>query len=424
MKVYKLLDILLSPPKNYSSFTYKDQLKQIFNKRLIFNPKKMFRFIVLGYMIGMSYLLFPIAIILQKIGYRFVDIDLDQIGSVFYLDVLIREDKITQKTKPEKTLVLFPYCEFGNRYLLDLYKEHVTFIKNPFLKFLLSPFFVSDVFMMDSSYRYDLVHHGESVSHRVWQKYTKEHGRPLIKMPFPDVEKAKSSLSGFVPIDRPFVALHARDMGFYNISSQNTRNVDIFTYRSAIKYLISRGFVVIRLGDKNMVDVAPLLKECGNMLFDYAHSPIKSEMMDIYLLSHCAFMIGCTSGPSMVPPLFHINCVLTGWLNVSNALFFMKDDITTFKKFRYKKDNKLVPFGRLFEPPFSLNPSQKDLDERGIFLEENTEQEILDTVVEFLENKSHHVSERQKRAKEYIMPENYAWGAMGNFSNTILKEYF
>ena len=277
---------------------------------------------------------------------------------------------------------------------------------------------------MDSSYKYDFVYHRESVSHKIWNEYLQTYKRPLIKMPAEDIKRAKMLLGQFVPIKKKFVVIHARDIGFYGNVNQNTRNADIFTYKAAIKYLIKQGYVVIRIGDKNMVKITPLLMECGEMLFDYAHSAIKSEMIDIYLLSNCAFMIGCSSGPQVIPPLFHVNCVLINWFNMSNAPYFNKSDITTFKKFRYKKNKELVPLKKLFESPFSLNPSRKDLDEIGVFLEDNSEQEILDTVVEFLENKDGTISDIQQKAKSYIKPENYAFGAEGNFSNTILKQYF
>ena len=145
MKVYKKLDMYLSPPKNYANFTYNDRFKEALTS-LTLKPQKIFHLIRLSYMIGISYMLFPISLILKKLGYRFIDIDLDQIGSVIFLDLLIREDKITCKTHPRKMLVLFSNYQFGNNYILDLYRNHVTFIRSPLLKFLLSPFFVSDVF--------------------------------------------------------------------------------------------------------------------------------------------------------------------------------------------------------------------------------------------------------------------------------------
>lgn len=425
-RIHRVIDRLISPPPDYSNYTYNDRI--IGMARDIYHLKQPLRRLIsllrLAMMMMMAYILVPVSLILKIYGYRFVNIDLAQIGSVVYLDLLLREDKLTKKTPKHKILALASDFTDGNRYLLDLYNRHMIFVRNPFLKLLLSPFFLSPIFH-DNSYKFGYVHHTETISHQIWEKYRQKNDDcNLIEMKESDIRQAEKLLKIHIESNSKFVTLHIRDNGFYNISGQITRNADINVYKKAIKYLISQGYYVIRLGDPNMDDISNIVAECGSHLFDYARSDIKSEMMDIYLLSQCAFFIGMASGPSSVPHLFGVNSCNINWCTASNAPYFMKGDLTTFKKYRYKKDNSLVPFKKLLEDPLSKNPNKKILDAHGIWIEDNDEEEIFDTVVEYIVDKGAVISDMQKKAKNMLLQTNFAYGAKGNYSNTILKKYF
>ena len=421
----RLLDSILSPPPDYSISTYENQLKKLWAGCFTKNgsrARKILYFLRLGSMMSASYILYPVAYILQKNGYRFSTIDLAQIGSVIYLDLFLREDILYKKTPRYKILLLASSYRDGNRYILNLYNEYAIFIRNPFLKFILSPFFVSPLFKEDNSFKFDLTYPTEIAAHKIWNTYKNKYHKPLISFPDKDVNIAQEQLKKFIPNNQKFIALHVRDNGFYNISSQNTRNADIQTYLPAIKYLIDQGYAIIRLGDHNMVDISNMVEICGNMLFDYAHADIQSEMMDAYILSHCEFYIGLASGPASIPMLFGINSVNVNWYNVSNAPNFLKGDLTTFKIFKYKENDELVPFEQLFHKPFNSNPTQSILDHHGIYFCDNSEENILSTVKEFIEEPKL-PSEKQILAHNKILDSNYAYGANGHFSNTILNYY-
>ncbi len=423
-KILRKLDAALSPPPNYANYTYTDRLRRYFSEFLK-NPARLsslFHLVKLSLMILASYILLPVAIMLKLFGYRFSNIDLAQIGSVIYLDLFFREDALHKKTPRHKILLLASNYTDGNRYILDLYNEYGVFVRNPFVKLLLSPFFLSPIFK-DNSFKYDLTFFTETVAHDIWNRYMEKYGGYLIEFPKTDIDKASAMLAKYLPKGQKFVCLHVRDCGFYNIKSQNTRNADIETYTPAVKYLIEKGYAVVRLGDDKMVNIDNMIEECGELLFDYAHSDIRSEIMDAYLLSHCEFYIGLASGPAAIPMLFGVNSCNVNWYNVQSAPNFLAGDITSFKKFRYKKDGSLVPFEKLLDDPFIRNPSCEELDKHGIYFEDNTEQEILDTVREFLETPRDHVSDLQLKAWKKISKNNYSYGARGHFSDTILREY-
>ena len=422
-KGFESAERALAPPKNYANFTYYDRLWFLFKD--VFSGKpvvtRLLQFSILLTMMVISFCATPLCLILSKSGWRFVDIDLDQIGSILFLDILLKEDILEKKKS--KILVLASSSRDGNRYILDLYNNHVTFIRNPLLKFFLYPFFVSHVFKNDSSHRFEAVFPTEIVAHKIWKKYTEEIGTPLVAMSPNDKYEARRILEKHLPQGRPFVSIHVRDTGFYKNEKQNTRNGDIFTYLPAIKYLIKKGFNVVRIGDPFMKDIEPMLVECGPYLFDYACSEIKSQLIDCYLMSECVFFIGCASGPNCIPPIFNVNCVTVNWYNASNALFYSKGDIATFKKFRWCENGRLVPLSNLMKPPYSVNPTIVELAQEGVELSDNTPEEIYETVREFVENDTQEVTPLQKRGRSLLRPENYSVGAQGNFSNTIMEVY-
>lgn len=424
--VNKKIDILLSPPKNYAKQPYAlywgHYLKKLKSRKNVAQNLALLGVFAVESI--MAWILYPVALLLKSKGFRFVDIDIDQIGSVIYLDLLIREDKLTSRTPRLRLFVLSPYTTRGNRYLYDLYKPYVVFVRNPFLKFVLSPFFISSVFGDDSSHRFEYVNHTETIAHRVYNDFLAVYGKPLIEMPEEDKKRCARLIAPYLKGDKRFVCIHARDNGFYQANRDSTRNADILSYGDAIGYLIENGITVVRLGDKSMVDIEPLKGRFGDGLFDYAHSAIRSEMMDVYLISHCQFFVGCTSGPASVPPVFGVNSVNVNWYNASNAPYFVKGDLTTIKLFRYKATGELVPFNRIMEPPYSMCPPTSVLEEAGVCLEDNSSQDILETFREFVEGGPSDERKMKKESKGFLRRENYAFEAEGDFSDVTLSKYF
>ena len=423
-KIMRKLDGKFSPGLNLSNLSYIQRLQNYFLGVLHSETpfKNLLSLVKLSLMLSLSWLLTPICLFLRRANFRFVDIDLSQIGSIMFLDLFLRENALSQKSPKNRILVLGSQYFEGNKYINDLYREHVTFVRNPFLKLLLSPFFVSPVFANDSSHRYETIHSKVGVAHHIWNNYSELNRKPLISMPHRDVKKAKSALAKYVDLRRPFIALHVRESGFYNIASQNTRNADIQTYKSAIHFLLEQGFNVIRIGDSSMQSISEMQEELGGALFDYAKSEINSPLVDCFLLSHCSFFIGCSSGPASIPFLFHRNSVNVNWHVAINGPNFMLGDITTIKRHYYSGTKKIVPLNLLFEAPFRWGPTRRELEKLGVYLEDNTDEEILGTVKEFLLNNE--VSDLQLQAKKLIPNDGYAFGAKGNYSKTMLEQYF
>ncbi len=415
-KIFLFLDKFLSPPPNFVLLNYNDRLKHYFIQIFKSNNTLLdiLKFLRYFFLFILSYLLLPISFILKIFNFKFINIDLSQIGSLTYLDLLIRESLIKKNIKKYRTFALASYFSDGNSYLINLYSEYVVFVRNPFLKFFLSPFFMSILFE-DNSFKYDMVNHTSNKSHKIWNDYfLVSKGKNLIEFPAADRDRIKKLLNPYIKKDK-FVVLHVRDQFFYKRKS--IRDADINTYKNTIIFLINTGYSVVRLGDANSYNIEFNL---GNNFFDYSKFKNKSPEIDIYLLSHCNFFIGCSSGPADVPKLFGVNSCNVNHYTLPNAFNFLHNDLTSIKKFKYKNNNKIVPYEKLLEDPLSKNPSSSTLNKLGIYVEDNSPEEILYTVKEFIDRRRSN-PKLQIIAKSKLNKYNYGVNAAGNLSTKMCE---
>jgi putative glycosyltransferase (TIGR04372 family) len=136
---------------------------------------------------------------------------------------------------------------------------------------------------------------------------------------------------------QPFVCLHVRDTAFkvttnpqYNSLNGDYRNADIEDFIDAALSLVSRGYVVIRMGAVVSTDLPPGLEG----VIDYARSGMRSDFMDAVLAARCAFWLGTQSGVNSLAivnrrPVVYVDCIPMGL-----ATSWAPDDIYIPKKLR------------------------------------------------------------------------------------------
>lgn len=104
------------------------------------------------------------------------------------------------------------------------------------------------------------------------------------------------------------IALKGRDLGGMVEDYSTFRNSTIEIYLPAIRYLVERGYVVVRTGDPTMTRLPPL----GPRVIDLPFVEDRDPLLDAYFAARCDFMVGSSSGASSVAemfrrPLVHIN---------------------------------------------------------------------------------------------------------------------
>jgi len=115
--------------------------------------------------------------------------------------------------------------------------------------------------------------------------------------------KAFSDLG--IPSDAKWVVVHAREGGFHPRSIDNNRCTSIESYFDSIKYLVSQGYFVLRVGDRTM----KRLPDFGGQVYDVPFLPNYDFMLDVFAVAHCEFMMSANSGPCMLARAFDRPCL-------------------------------------------------------------------------------------------------------------------
>jgi putative glycosyltransferase (TIGR04372 family) len=426
-KVLKLLE----PPKQFGTSTYWAQINAHV-KVFIGGPRRISGIVhllrILSFL-SLAILCSPFCYVAQLLGFRFVVVDLSQIGSLLWLDSFLREDRLNKKTPKIKMLICRDGATCANAYILDLYEPYVTYVSNPFLKIILSPFFVNP-WLQSNTREYEhtrtfsgKIENEKNRTQKIYQEYAGSFGLNLISIPPEDICKGYDIIKDILPKDRPFVTMHARESGFNREKYKSLRNSNIRDVESACKHLIARGFFIFRMGDSSMSPISEMASRLGGNIFDYANSNIRSDFMDCFLISECDFFVGGSSGLSSIPPLFGTNSVNVNFYNTNISLGFIPGDLTAFKKYRYKESDELIDFYKSVRPPFNRNLTPAEMDEHGVYLEDNTDVEILATVREYVENPAAQETQLQKISKQSLPAGSFSYQAKGNYSDFLLSIY-
>lgn len=178
-----------------------------------------------------------------------------------------------------------------------------------------------------------------------------------------------------LPDDLWFVCIHVREQGYLGFyPHHNHRDSNILNYIPAIEYIINQGGYVVRMGDSTMT---PLPKMKG--VIDYANSEYRSGLMDLYFASRCKFFLGCDSGPANYAKLFDRPLCAVNFTDF-NLSFYRKNDVKVPKHLFSKEHGRILSFKEVIESDIYI----EEMPYNNYIFIENTPEEILNTVVEFL----------------------------------------
>lgn len=130
-----------------------------------------------------------------------------------------------------------------------------------------------------------------------------------FKLKFPpelyDNYASKLSTIGFNP-NRWFVVLHIRGSGGFNSRNLQARDSDVTRYSDFCKKIYDLGGQVIRMGNSSF---PPIPKEF--LAIDYAHSELRSDVLDCWLWANCRWWTGNASGASIAAYAFGARRLIT-----------------------------------------------------------------------------------------------------------------
>jgi putative glycosyltransferase (TIGR04372 family) len=288
-----------------------------------------------------------------------------------------------------------------NRSLFDnLYEKNYIFIPSNFIKnflviFLTFEFFLKRSFILITKFflkiKYDDFTHFLNIGLPLFVSFRNSFDHNLDKLKFSDIkirEKKlkliieknicillKKKLSDYIFFkNRPYVVLHVRDGNYRNDHKRRPwRNNNINNYSQSVDYLISKGFSVIKIGDKESNKL-----DCKNKFyFDYSSSKLRSEEMDLYIIKNCNFIMANCSGPEYLAFLFSKPILITNAYVIPSL--FRSTDRVFFKKILFKgNEMSIIDYLSL---PFEIY--FREYNHKEISFIENSQHEILEATKEF-----------------------------------------
>jgi len=149
---------------------------------------------------------------------------------------------------------------------------------------------------------------------------------------------------------RKIVCIHIRDGEFKkDYDRRSFRNCNINNYLKIIKFLIKKGFYVIRIG--KLAEKKAKIK--SDYFLDYPFSKIKSDLMDLYLIKRSEFLICNQSGLCEVANLFNKKCFVSDSSRVFEGFPINKESKLIFKKI--KKNNKYISLNEYINYDFKYH---------------------------------------------------------------------
>ena len=207
-----------------------------------------------------------------------------------------------------------------------------------------------------------------------------------------------------IPRDAKFICLTVRDSAYFpELAYHSYRDGDIQKYILAAEEMASRGYYVIRMGAL----VNEKMNTQNPRVIDYAANGSRSDFMDIFLGAKCAFCISTSTGFDAVPTIFRKPLVYIT-VPVGYIYTFSKRFISITKHHISILDGHELSLDEIFDKNLAYALSSDEYKNNGVYLVDNSPEEIRDVVIEMDDRIKGHWIEK------YETEQN-------NFKNSFLK---
>tara|TARA_B100000795_G_scaffold115334_1_gene85661 strand:+ start:640 stop:2025 length:1386 start_codon:yes stop_codon:yes gene_type:complete len=393
---------------------FKSQIKQIQNANLKILKHKFKKLIFYFIIFILAFIFFPLFLIIRFLSgfilIRFVNLDSTRIGH-FANDVNMYLSTVEKKAKFQYDIFYLekPVC---NNALLKIFKRHINvvpeFLIRPFIllnrvKFLGNPKHIIEVNpfldLYDSRDKDEIFRNtGKTVVKQADDLRDRDikSEKKINYFNQKDIEYGNSFLKDLgLSKDDKYVCLLCRDEAYtqdlfknsYNLEYETEgdkstfRNANIENFRLASEYLTELGYYVIRMGHKNS---KPFLTD-NKKIIDYARLEKKNEFMDIFLSSHCKFIITTLCGLDSMTSIHNIPFVIVNFAQAGFTRSTNKKQITIYRHFKKKNDLKNLTLSEIFDLNLGDALHSDSFSEKQIELIENTPEEIKEAVMDMLE---------------------------------------
>ena len=350
----------------------------------------------------------------------------DRIGHLMAeIDCVMKEEHL-RKAPVRRPLLLAPRGRVANRHALRYWRRYVDIVESPWLcKRLKRAGRDPSIRFRDDMRPYFTAINETARGYRILAEWG-DRG-PLLQLEARDVERGEARLRKLgIPEGAPFVCFHCRDGGYSpgDEYMHTYRNVSVESYLPAMKALRDRGIIGVRMGDPTM---PPLSAVDG--VVDYAHSPLRSEWMDVFLCASCEFFLGNSSGLYLVSLAFGKPSALANLAPMSTSLGAAPGDLAIPKLLWHEKEERLLTFREILGSPIGNYRYAEEYRAAGIRALENDPEDVTALALEMLARlRGEAVYDeadrvRQERFRSLFEPSHYAHGSAGHAGRDFLRRH-
>ena len=396
--------------------------------------KSIYKIILFYVSFIITFLFFPIIFFLIKSINLFFRIRITEIATNRYGHLTLNpEIYLLEKKEEEKNikyLDFFYESKYGvcNNEVLNLWKKKILI----FPRYILEPIDI----MLSKIYSKKNIHTIEGFNSKVRDIncYFDRHKPSLFLTE--EQEKYCVNILSKNGIDIKkirYVCLFNRDDAYLNSSkykkswyylSHHNYKIDKFTL--AADSLNERDVYLFRMGAK----VEEKFGEGKPKIIDYANSNFRSELMDIYLATHCLFGVSCGTGSSHISvicrkPILDLNA------NLHHLMTFMNGSLLLAKHYYSKEKKRNLTLKEILEYEEPSIRHRHDLDINKIEIIDCKNEEIKDAVIElldriegtYLETEEIKTLQNKYKSKNWKKVTKIIKGKKYNFHNIIRANY-
>jgi putative glycosyltransferase (TIGR04372 family) len=291
--------------------------------------------------------------------------------------------------KREKGIFLwFPNRIIANKYLLKKWKEILTIVPE-FIFYPIYYFFryfnLNRYFLIP--YRHWTMHHRPLDFWQAFDKYsTLVRCKPHIEFSEDEINRGRIFLrNNKIEDNEKFVCFFAREPYYrphpkLNFGEYSSRDSSILDQIPAMEHLVEKNYKIFRMGSV----VKLILPKINDKIIDYANSDLKSDFLDLFLLTNCHFMVSTNSGIDCIPLLNRKKVLYVNFAQLENLPYFDNSFYPLFipKKFKSLANGNLLSYSEVFKLKLNNILIRKDLQRVGFDWEDNSKSEILEAVIE------------------------------------------
>lgn len=324
---------------------------------------------------------------LDQIGVKFLFSAVENLGHYNALDALAKLKILGWLPAEMRLLILTKDNNVANPALLNLLKPYFGIINDKWTYDQLKPLEKFLEFSYDDIPGYNQRFRGgpANLEIDVQVEWERQNRPPLLSLSESEIARGWDTLERMgVPRGAWFVGLHVRDDGFKGVQPDtDARNTKIENFVPAIEEIVKRGGWVIKMGDPKS---RPLPYNHPQAI-DYAHSPYKSDWMDVFLWAISRFFIGTNSGPVTIPVLFGVPRVYIDGMPLSRNVPWSGQDLMLPTLFWSDSEGRWLSFAEMLDPDGVIDwaCSSEHFKSKGLKLKLSTPEEIHGVVVEMLD---------------------------------------